>query len=91
VWWRLSEGHVVEERTSAVATFELYTVRSAERLAAALRGPSAGVVQHEQYEVWVEKFLEADEFINLESHFVNLIDQWLSYSEAVGGLEKYFE
>lgn len=91
VLWRMSEGYLVEEKRSAVALFELYTVRAAERLAAAVRGPSAAAVQQEQYEVWVEKFLPPDEFVNLESHFLNLIDQWLSYGEAVGGLEKYMK
>ena len=93
VWWRTSDEHQGRELCSAVASVGCNTVSAAEALYQALRNRSKGAVKKDvnQYEVYIEKLLQPEEFINLESQFEALVKQWVAYGKAIGGLKKYLK
>ena len=90
VRWTRGSQYRNDENCSAVASLGLSNVAAAQQLGDALRNPSAGRARQKSYYVWVEESLTTpEEFVNIESQFISLIDQWVTYSTAVGGLAQY--
>ncbi len=91
VWWRTSDEHRGKELCSAVASIGCNTVGAAESLYQAVQNRSNGAFKRDvnRYEVYIERLLKPEEFINLESHFEALIKHWLVRGKALGGLKKF--
>ncbi|MGA3024808.1 MAG: hypothetical protein ABSF98_08580 [Bryobacteraceae bacterium] len=88
VWWRADDEHGGKEICSAVASVECRAIRVADSLHEALRNRFRAI-KRDGSEVYVEKLLQPEDFVRLDSHFEALVTQWITHSKSIGGLKKY--
>jgi hypothetical protein len=93
VWWRTSDEHAGGDLCSAVASVGCSTLGTGEALLQALRKRAKGAIKWDEdsREVYIEKRLKPEDFVDLESHFEALVKQWIVHGKSIGGLKKYLK
>jgi hypothetical protein len=91
VWWRISEKHVGNEVCSAVASVGCRNLTVADTLERAVRTASRNRSRLDDYEVYFEQPLSAEDFIHLESRYGMVVEKWIGVCKKIGGLKKYLK